>query len=385
VQIKRYEAANTQEAMGKIKNDLGPDAIVLSTKKLRGGRSPLYEVMAAKDDYSEEAGNPSFLSGAGALGESGREEILSAFRKETGEIKRLISQMGGRNDFYGELDEIKESLNAFFDVLGIKKKDTGKDPLSRVYASLVSSGVARYRAYAAVNALKKRIPPEGSKDYEEILKAAEDFMVQSIAPNYRRGSESRVVAFVGPTGVGKTTTLAKLAAHHAVERKKRIGLVTADTYRIAAAEQLKTYARILGVPVEIATDRDQFKRVLHKFADKDLILVDTPGKSRRDGAYMEKLKDFFTVDTPVETNLLISMSTSRQCIMDTTERFEPVHYNSIIFTKFDECDHAGLIYNVIDQVRKPVSYVTNGQDVPQDIEKIDPVKLARMILRRKMH
>jgi len=190
---------------------------------------------------------------------------------------------------------------------------------------------------------------------------------------------------VGPTGVGKTTTLAKLAARWSLEENKKVGLVTADTYRIAAIEQLRTYAKIMGLPLEVASEKEEFKNALRKFQDRDVILVDTPGRSFSDETHLDRLKDYLRPEIPVETNLLISMTASPENMLATTSRFEKVGYEAIIFTKLDESNTYGQIYNVVDQVGKPVYYVTNGQNVPQDIESLNPAKLARMVVRNSLH
>jgi len=190
---------------------------------------------------------------------------------------------------------------------------------------------------------------------------------------------------MGPTGAGKTTTLAKIAARAALEEKVKVGLVTTDTYRIAAADQLKTYGRIMEVPVEVVSDKTAFRKALAKLADRDLILVDTPGKSSVESGYVEKLRDLFQLETPVETHLLLPLTASPDSLAQNLERFKPIGYQSIIFTKLDESRHYGVIYNVIDQERKPVSFITNGQNVPQDIEKINPGRLAKMIMNTSLH
>ncbi len=165
----------------------------------------------------------------------------------------------------------------------------------------------------------------------------------------------------------------------------KVGLITTDTYRIAAAEQLKTYARIMEVPIEVVSDKTGFRRALGRLADRDLVLVDTPGKSTVEPGYVERLRDLFQLETPVETHLLLPLTASPDSISENLERFKPVGYQSIIFTKLDESRHFGVMYNVIDQERKPVSFITNGQNVPQDIEKINPGRLAKMIMTSTLH
>jgi flagellar biosynthesis protein FlhF len=161
--------------------------------------------------------------------------------------------------------------------------------------------------------------------------------------------------------------------------------VTADTYRIAAIEQLRTYAKIMNLPLEVASEKEEFAKALRTFQDRDIILVDTPGRSVGDEEHLRRLRDFLRPDVPVETNLLISLTASPENMIETASRFDRVGYDAMIFTKLDESNSYGLIYNVIDQIGKPVHYVTNGQKVPQDIDRLDPAKLARMVVRNSLH
>ncbi|MCX5833944.1 MAG: flagellar biosynthesis protein FlhF, partial [Deltaproteobacteria bacterium] len=313
------------------------------------------------------------------------QEALHAFRKDIDDLKALVIEANRKNILYGELMELKESLSTFFDMLGIRKTEGKPQPLSKLYYNLVAGGVSKDRAYRLVGTIRKGLTARAEDDYDGVLHTAEELIQKSVVPSYERTRQGRVVAFVGPTGVGKTTTLAKLAARWSLEESKKVGLVTADTYRIAAVEQLRTYAKIMGLPLEVASEKEEFKNALRKFQDRDVILIDTPGRSFNDETHLQRLRDYLHLEIPVETNLLISMTASPENMLATTSRFDKVGYNALIFTKLDESNAYGLIYNVVDQVGKPVYYVTNGQNVPQDIESLNPAKLARMVVRNSLH
>jgi len=391
MKIKRYEASSIQEAIIKIKNDLGENAILLSSKRLRGGRNPLFELTAAADEVQVER-RSSTLPRAEPRG-TGRtpvtppesQETLHAFRRDLDDLKALVIEANRKNILYGELMELKESLSTFFDMLGIRKTEGKHQPLSKLYYNLVAGGVSKDRAYRLVGTIRKGLTARAEDDYDGVLRSAEEFIQKSLVPSYERTRQGRVVAFVGPTGVGKTTTLAKLAARWSLEKNKKVGLVTADTYRIAAVEQLRTYAKIMGLPLEVASEKEEFKNALRKLQDRDVILIDTPGRSFSDETHLQRLRDYLHLEIPVETNLLISMTASPENMLATTSRFDKVGYDAIIFTKLDESNTYGLIYNIVDQVGKPVYYVTHGQNVPQDIESLDPAKLARMVVRNSLH
>jgi flagellar biosynthesis protein FlhF len=386
VQIKCFEAASTQEALLKIKNELGPDAVVLSTRKIRGGRVPLIEVTAAVDERAEDRREkplplPAKTASTVAVPARVEEEAVArTIRRDVEEIKTLIAETAMRPFPYGEFLEMKEMLDTFFDTMGFQRKEKVPGGLSRIYHHLVASGVSRSRAFQLVTTLNRNLPARELQSDEGIYRIAEKLLAKSIGLSYRSAERRRICAFVGPTGAGKTTTLAKIAARSTLEEKLKVGLITTDTYRIAAVEQLKTYARIMDIPIEVVSDKTAFRRALVKLSDRDLVLVDTPGKSSVEPGYIEKLRDLFHLENPMETNLLLPMTSSQDNLSENLARFKPVGYQSIIFTKLDESRHFGMIYNVIDQERKPVSYVTHGQNVPQDIEKIDPGRLARIIM-----
>lgn len=389
MQIKRFEAASTQEAFLKIKNELGPDAVVLSTRKLRSGRVPLFEVTAALDERSEGRREKPLPLPAGAPQAAparGDEETLaSSLRRDVEEIKTRLAETAMHPFPYGEFLEMKEMLDTFFDTMGFQRKEKLSGALLKIYHQMVSIGVSRSRAFLLVSTLKRNLPAGELQDEECLCRVAEKLLARSIGLSYRGAERKRICAFVGPTGAGKTTTLAKIAARSALEEKLKVGLITTDTYRIAAVEQLKTYARIMEIPIEVVSDKTAFRRALANLSDRDLILVDTPGKSSVEPGYIEKLRDLFQIENPVETNLLLPLTSSQDNLAENLARFKPIGYQSIIFTKLDESRHFGMIYNVIDQERKPVSYVTNGQNVPQDIEKIDAGRLAKIIMTRTLH
>jgi flagellar biosynthesis protein FlhF len=313
------------------------------------------------------------------------ETLASTLRRDVEEIKTRLAETAMRPFPYGEFLEMKEMLDTFFDTMGFQRKEKLSGALLKIYHQMVSIGVSRSRAFLLVSTLNRNLPAGELQDEEGLCRVAEKLLARSIGLSYRSAERKRICAFVGPTGAGKTTTLAKIAARSALEEKLKVGLITTDTYRIAAVEQLKTYARIMEIPIEVVSDKTAFRRALAKLSDRDLVLVDTPGKSSVEPGYIEKLRDLFQIENPVETNLLLPLTSSQDNLAENLARFKPIGYQSIIFTKLDESRHFGMIYNVIDQERKPVSYVTNGQNVPQDIEKIDAGRLAKIIMTRTLH
>jgi len=191
----------------------------------------------------------------------------------------------------------------------------------------------------------------------------------------------RIVALIGATGVGKTTTLAKIAARFVLEKNIRAALITADTYRISAVEQLKTYSDIIGLPLEIVYSPDELKVAIHKHRDKDLILIDTAGRSQHNEYQMKELQEFLAVNSHIECHLVMSATTKNRDAAEILDKFSACEPDRVIFTKTDETSSVGLILNLLAKRDIALSFLTNGQSVPDDIIPATPQKLAELLLR----
>lgn len=379
MQIKRYEVESLQEALLKIKKDMGEDSVVLSSKKIKGEKGTMLEVIAARDDKrieyvageridSRSVENVSYL----LKGE------LCFLKDEISYLKSMLEDMRRGDSLHKELKVLRENLNSCLDLLCLWNKEMLKGVPLKIYRSLVANGISPERAFKLTTYV------ENVEDYAKAVGILNESIARQIPVTEEKWSK-RIKAFIGPTGVGKTTTIAKLAAHYAIGEKKRIGLITTDTYRIAAVDQLKTYAKIIGIPVEVVNEEKAFHQAVRAFADKDYILIDTPGKSRYDEKHMEKLRYIKNIETPVETNLLLSLTSSRDNMLDESLKYAPIKYDSIIFTKIDEGSCFGAIYDVIEQIGKPISYLTNGQNVPKDLIHAKADMIAAMIMGNKIN
>jgi flagellar biosynthesis protein FlhF len=210
-------------------------------------------------------------------------------------------------------------------------------------------------------------------------------LVQAIAKDIRTYEEVRsrkVVMLIGPTGVGKTTTLAKLAAR-AIKNNQRAAMINLDTYRIGAIEQIRIYSKIMGIPLDVASTIEELKRSLEKFREKDVIFMDTTGRNPRDKKYIEELRIIYGLGIPIETHLLMSASSDDDFLVEAYRHYKNLPIDCIAFTKADEAVKYGSIYNLASLYRKPVAYITTGQSVPADIEFPDSERLARMILKNE--
>ncbi len=189
-----------------------------------------------------------------------------------------------------------------------------------------------------------------------------------------------MVALIGPTGVGKTTTLAKLAANLKLREKHRVGLITLDTYRIAAVDQLKRYADIIGSPLRVVSGVEDLKDAVRAMHQCEFLLIDTAGRSPNDTLKLNELRGLLAAAEPDEVHLVLSTTASDECLQLAVNRFAEVRVDKLIFTKLDEAPHVGVVLNIVRKVNKSLSYITTGQDVPDDIEVGRGRRLAELIL-----
>jgi flagellar biosynthesis protein FlhF len=225
---------------------------------------------------------------------------------------------------------------------------------------------------------------EGARaTFLQFVEAVKQFVAtpESNAPASRAGA--RKMALVGPTGVGKTTTLAKIASHYALDCGQDVVLVTLDTYRIAAVEQLRTYGRLLGIPVEVAADGQSLQEVFEHYADADLILVDTPGYGPGDATSLARLGAALRRIEGLEIHLLVTASVRAGEMRRVLGAFDPLGYDRLIFSKLDEARHLGEVLNAWNHADLPVSYFTTGQRVPEDLEAASVEYLCKELVTRR--
>lgn len=263
--------------------------------------------------------------------------------------------------------------------------------LFEYYLKLVAQDISEELADRILDDVRGELGPEGCEDagavQAAILQHLSGYIPCAETPvsPYSPDGRPLTVALIGPTGVGKTTTVAKLAASFKLRHGRKVGLITADTYRIAAVDQLRTYANIIGLPLQVVLTPADMRQAVRSFSDCDVILIDTAGRSQRDHSRLEELRAFLDAASPHEVHLVLSSTASEKVLLQESEAFGAVGVDKIVLTKLDEAVSFGMLVNVIRKVGKELSFFTTGQEVPDHIELGRPDRLAELILGGELH
>lgn len=283
-----------------------------------------------------------------------------------------------------DVEDLKKLVTGLVDSIHRKDAPDVPEELFDYYLRLIQNQVATELAGEIMGTLKKQLRPEYMKNDTFVKdKLAEQIekLIPTTGPITRtKRTGPHVVALIGPTGVGKTTTIAKLAAKLKLVEKKSVGLITIDTYRIAAIDQLRRYAEILQCPLRVTNSADDLREAVRSISDCEYILIDTAGRSPRDAMKINELRGFLDAASPDEIHLVLCSTASQDCVELAVEKFGAVEFDKVIFTKLDEAAHVGVVLNAIRKLNKSLSYITTGQNVPDDIETGDGRRLARLIL-----
>ncbi|MBN2160590.1 MAG: flagellar biosynthesis protein FlhF [Spirochaetes bacterium] len=286
--------------------------------------------------------------------------------------------------FEKELEEIKKAIYKITsDRVGAFEAVSGDDPNIRPLRQILKNNdFDEEQCTAIMTEVRNSISKDDLKDRYKIEKSLKDLLKSKIITTgpIRTGNRKKVIMFIGPTGVGKTTTMAKLGAINSLREAHSVAFVTIDNYRIAATEQLKKYAEIMNIPIYAVNTQKEFKDIIA--GDKsEIIMVDTSGRSHRNDIKISEIKAFAeSLDYECEKILCVSANTKKCDLNDVFRAFDAIHFDSIIITKVDETSYIGNVIDIADKYNKPISYYTNGQEVPNDIVIADPDKIVDMMI-----
>lgn len=420
-----------------VKSELGPDAMILSTKKEATGglfgffSKQVYRVTAAIDPARKPAPAPAPVYREPAPRErTAREEMessmLAPLARELKDLREKVESLTRREEELrtetksvedaeasdqmaaginlkniprSDLEEIKKLLLATLakskgggakdvqwpniDEMPYREGQSGFELLpddSPLARELARSGVSTDLIRKIVDTLNTLPLRNGNQTVNSRLGETLGRLIKFAGTlKLKRNAPPRIIALVGPTGVGKTTTTAKLAAMYALNRGNKVALITMDIFRVGAVEQLKTYSRIMGIPLDVASTPKELEKAVEKHANCDLIFIDTAGRSHKDKEKLDEMKNFLDNKIPMEVYLCLSATTKDRELEEILNRFRIFQISKVVFTKIDECESFGNMVNLLMKDNLQIAYFTTGQRVPEDIEIATPAKLADMI------
>jgi flagellar biosynthesis protein FlhF len=441
VKIKKYVVEDVKEALKQIKKELGDDAVILGTRKFKKGgflgfgSKTMYEVTAVAEEKKEETKPKADLKQEEWIDSKKLYELKRILSKNTAsstesdfpgqdktrnaspapsigltpaysgttDIANTVGTAQKRNrHITGETGEDEDS-SGFYDYANLKKEMLSMkrimqdlslkignenylpgipERFRRIYEALLYQEINQELSKRTVESLRI-VTNDGidntiefEKKFTEVLTPA--IKTDNLLKNYEKGD---ILFFIGPTGVGKTTTLTKIAAMLSLELRKRIGILTIDTYRIAAVDQLKTSADIMGIGVGVAYNPKELSVLLERFKDFDLVLVDTAGRNQKNELQMNELSRYLEIVNPKYKLLTISMNTRSKDMYSILEHFSVLDPTHLILTKMDETTVYGSFLELSNRFDVPISFITNGQRIPEDILIAESKRLASIVVK----
>jgi len=413
VKFHTFSGETPAEALKKAQIECGENALVISTKQLRKktiSTAALFEVVVAIDDEKAQAvpERKPFPSPETSKYKSG-EDVLFSLSEAAKQISQIAQVAGdstasrfeknpqktqhndGLGDIKSEINKLADKIKLIQDMFWEEKAPSRNhlaipSEFSEIYKLAKTSGMGEDHLENIMNLTLEHMPSR-MRNSSETIKRYFQVLLRKLIPvrvetEAPKGTK-RVMMFVGPTGVGKTTTIAKLAARYSYiqEKRSKVGIITLDTYRIGAVEQLFQYAKMMRLPIEDVVDPNDFNNALSSLSHCDVILIDTVGSSQYDKDKLLKLNNFIqSSHFQIDVNLVLSAGSKLEDLKEIYKNFSFLTIDTLIFTKFDETKVFGTIFSLIYDIDRPVSYFSIGQEVPDDIVPASSDFLVECIL-----
>ncbi len=371
MQIKKYIGSTLKEAIGKMKEELGGDAVILSTRVVEpiagSGKAKYFEVTCGvEDDYD--------VPKKAAPQKPAKEEIKEEPKTFESELKKITEKVYGvsSKETVTEkpvktkrvLDE--EPINVKGDLKNIADTLLQRD-IDKKVVNIIIGQLTKYSAFLT------------EENVDQYVTSVISSMITTSKFEVNKNKKPKVISLIGPTGVGKTTCIAKLAVISKILHKLDIGLISIDTYRLGALDQLRIFSEVSNIDLLIAYEPNEMPKLLSKFKKKDLVFIDTVGRSQKNTLLLKGIKDFLDAVKTDETYLVLNSTAATKNLIDVASKFKGLEFNGIIFTKLDEAVTYGNILNVVNAFGVPIKYLTNGQVIPDDIIAAEPDFIANMI------
>lgn len=366
MKVKKFFAASLKEALEQIKIELGDEAVILSTKSIDGdnrfGTKACFEVVAGLDDNSKERESVSKTPKIRSSDPSFSEEDLLGLKEKIFKEKKQFSphlkekkneERDTREKFTREIEEIKKML----------------------IANDVKNSIVEY----VLKQIRKQSDLIKKGELDDFVLASLSSLINTEGFEVNNNTKPKTVALVGPTGVGKTTCVAKLALISKILHKLDVGLITIDTFRLGALDQIKIFSELSKIELLVAYEPSELKKLAKKFSKKDLIFIDTVGRSQANQTHLQDIKKMLDTVEIDETFLVMNTVGSTKNLLDVGKKFNILNYSGLIFSKIDESVSYGNILNVSYDLNKPIKFLTNGQVIPDDIIAADADNIAKMI------
>lgn len=370
MKVKKFTAQTMHDAMKLIRSELGDDAVILNSKEVETGgllgffTKKQLEVIAAIDPVANRVPMS-----------NQREQVKrnTAPRSVSSTPQLQKSAKPNHDSLLNEINQLKQLIHGLSEKSGLSGSGANEypEPFQQIEDLFRAHGVTEMiRLNLIKHLLKKWYEQSASERNTDEIKSELSRYLDELLADVPMGGlsfERQIINIVGPTGVGKTTTIAKIAAHCVLKKQKKVALVTTDTYRIAAVEQLKTYAKILNIPLEVAYSVDDFKSAITQFKHYDLVIVDSAGRNFRNRLYVEELSKVIDFQHEAETYLVLSLTSKYEDMKEIVQQFSLIPMEKVILTKKDETSTFGAMLNLPLELGKGIAYITNGQNVPDDM------------------
>lgn len=373
--IKKYRAVSLKEATQIMKSELGSEALILGTKVVadeNDNRLKLYEITAGVDKFE--------------IAEETKTKILKQNLSQNNsfldEMKNMSAKIYQQNqnqkqkisEAYGVAPKVAKEIET------PKAKPIADDRMKEIIKNLTEKEVQKSVVLSIMEQLKKYKNFLSKDNLENYVQTCLGSLILTKTLDLNVKKQNKVIALVGPTGVGKTTTIAKLALIAKIIHKLDVGLISIDTYRLGAIDQLKSFADVSHTDFLVAYEPGEMPALIKKFAKKDIIFIDTVGRNHKNDAQLKTNLDFLESVKIDETFLVLSATSSTRNLIEIAKKFKMFNYSAFILSKIDEAVVHGNIINLSAKTGNPIAFLTNGQTIPDDIISADKDYIANLIL-----